>query len=92
MSCRVLGRRVEEAILNLLVESANKEGATAIRGRYIPTDRNELVRDHYAKLGFERIETGTANGSGPTEWTLPVAGYEPRFTNLFEMVRTDGPS
>jgi FkbH-like protein len=92
MSCRVLGRRVEEAILNLLVEAADKGGATAIRGRYVPTDRNDLVRDHYAKLGFDRIETGTTNGSGPTEWSMPVVGYEPRFTNLFEMVRTDGRS
>lgn len=46
MSCRVLGRRVEEAIQQYLVEQARLRGVTEIVGRYIPTARNDLVADH----------------------------------------------
>ena len=71
MSCRVLGRRVEEALLQYLVQQARLRGISEIIGRYIPTARNALVRDHYAGLGFTR--TGSQNGE--TIWQLAVSGY-----------------
>jgi FkbH-like protein len=70
MSCRVLGRRVEHAILRELVGEARRRGISRIIGAYRPTERNVLVEDHYAKLGFsimERCEDGTAL------WQLDVA-------------------
>jgi len=72
MSCRVLGRCVEEAMLQCLVAQARLKGITEIVGRYIPTARNGLVRDHFAKLGFERIEE---QPGGETTWRLAVEGY-----------------
>jgi FkbH-like protein len=71
MSCRVLGRRVEEALLQYLVQQARLRGISEIIGRYIPTARNALVRDHYAGLGF--TQTGSQNGE--TVWQLAVGGY-----------------
>jgi FkbH-like protein len=55
MSCRVLGRRVEEAVLNELATRAHLAGMKALIGRYIPTDKNVLVRDLYENLGFELV-------------------------------------
>ena len=52
MSCRVLGRQVEQATLNLVVAEARRIGARQLIGEYKPTKKNGLVRDHYAKLGF----------------------------------------
>ena len=49
MSCRVLGRRVEEALLQYLVQQARLRGITEIIGRYIPTAKNALVRDHFSQ-------------------------------------------
>lgn len=72
MSCRVLGRRVEETILQHLVEQARLRGITAIIGRYIPTAKNGLVRDHFSRLGF--IQTGSQE-DGETTWQLSVSGY-----------------
>ena len=72
MSCRVLGRRVEEAILQYLVEEARASGVTEILGRYIPTAKNGLVRDHFAKLGFVLTDTAP---SGKTLWRLVVSDY-----------------
>ena len=58
MSCRVLGRRLEEAMLHSVWAHAAAQGATAILGEYIPTAKNVLVKDLYDRLGFERILEG----------------------------------
>jgi FkbH-like protein len=72
MSCRVLGRCVEQAILQYLVAQARLKGIAEIIGRYIPTARNALVRDHFAKLGFSRVDE---QPGGETTWQLAVEGY-----------------
>lgn len=73
MSCRVLGRRVEHAILNVIVSHARKAGIEALVGHYVPSGRNTLVQDHYSRIGF------TAAGvEGKTEiWRLPLARFKP---------------
>ena len=53
MSCRVLGRKVEIATLHNLVYNAKKNNIKEIIGKYIPTDRNQLVKNHFKKLGFK---------------------------------------
>lgn len=52
MSCRVLKRGMENFTLNTIVEHAKKGGYKKIIGEYIPTSKNEMVKDHYEKLGF----------------------------------------
>jgi FkbH-like protein len=52
MSCRVLGRGVEEAVFAALVGHARSLGATTLRGRYIATQKNALVADLYRDQGF----------------------------------------
>jgi FkbH-like protein len=69
MSCRVLGRRVEQAVLRELMDQARALGIVRIFGTYLPTERNSLVKDHYAKLGFVESE-GSIDGS--THWSLNV--------------------
>jgi FkbH-like protein len=63
MSCRVLGRQVEQATLNLLAAKAKELGARAVRGVYVPTKKNGMVKNHYEKLGFTVVETDEAGGS-----------------------------
>jgi len=76
MSCRVLGRGMEGAALNELAAAAREKGATALVGDYLPTPKNDLVREHYAKLGFQPIAADHA-GPGSTRWRLPLADYTP---------------
>jgi FkbH-like protein len=52
MSCRVLGRQVEPAALEVLATEAQRRGAKSLVGEYRPTPKNGLVADHYSKLGF----------------------------------------
>jgi FkbH-like protein len=72
MSCRVLGRRVEQAVLQELLTHARSVGVSRLIGTYRPTERNRLVEDHYSKLGFTGGER-TADGS--TVWSLDVADW-----------------
>jgi FkbH-like protein len=70
MSCRVLGRGVEHAVLNEVVRRARDRGIRTLLGRYVPSGRNDMVADHYPKLGFAPAGTEGAQ----TLWRLEVAG------------------
>jgi FkbH-like protein len=84
MSCRVLGRGVEEAALNLLVEGARAMGATRLVGRYIPTAKNSMVSEHYQKLGFAPVDA--ALDGGATLWELDLASFAERPVHM-DLVR-----
>jgi FkbH-like protein len=71
MSCRVLGRRVENMVLQEIVENARQHSIHTIKGAYIPTDRNKLVAEHYRKLGFTEMNS-KPNGGDTTLWELDV--------------------
>ncbi|MGD0986929.1 MAG: HAD-IIIC family phosphatase [Candidatus Sulfotelmatobacter sp.] len=79
MSCRVLGRRVEHVVLRELLEHARAAGIQKLHGVYRPTERNKLVVDHYAKLGFAKI---MEEESGLTRWELFVEGAEPESAQM----------
>ena len=55
MSCRVLKRDMEYAMLDSLVEKAKEKGINKIYGYYFPTKKNSMVSDFYIKQGFEEI-------------------------------------
>ncbi len=57
MSCRVLGRRLEEVMLNSLRRYAFAAGYRSVAGLYRPTAKNHQVADLYERLGFSLIES-----------------------------------
>lgn len=69
MSCRVLGRGVEQAMLDLLVQEVSARGGEKLVGYYIPTAKNGMVKDHYPGLGFEALDD---NGKGENRWVLNI--------------------
>ncbi|WP_330261483.1 HAD-IIIC family phosphatase [Streptomyces sp. NBC_00539] len=52
LSCRVLGRDIERAVLAVLLAHARDLGLSAVTARYVPTARNHRVRDFYPSCGF----------------------------------------
>jgi FkbH-like protein len=68
MSCRVLGRKVEEAILADVAARARALGARRLIGEYRPTAKNALVRELYPRLGFHEI----GRSSEATLYALPL--------------------
>jgi FkbH-like protein len=79
MSCRVLKRDMELAMLDALAERAREMGVTALRGIYLPTKKNGMVSDHYPKLGF-RLESEQTDGSAT--YLLDIADYTPRTRHI----------
>jgi FkbH-like protein len=71
MSCRVLRRGMENFTLNTVAGFARQKGFRYLRGEYLPTAKNEMVRDHYRSLGFLEDNGG---------WLLDVQTYPPRPT------------
>jgi len=69
MSCRVLKRGMETYTLNAMVELAKANGYDQIVGEYIQTSKNEMVKDHYKTLGFQRVNA---------LWQLDVHSYTPK--------------
>jgi FkbH-like protein len=76
MSCRVLGRNVEEATLNIVAGEAIRLGAKTLIGRYISTAKNGMVREHYSKLGFS-FEREDEEGA---IYVLDLTRFEPHTT------------
>ncbi len=75
MSCRVLKRDMELAMLDRLVQRCGEQDIETIRGHYYPTAKNNMVRELYAGFGFEKTAEDQA---GNTTWELKVAGYQPK--------------
>lgn len=74
MSCRVLGRRVEEAVLAHVAAAAKSEGVSRLVGTYLPTAKNQMVKGLYERLGFDLVEN---RPDGATVWELALDSYEP---------------
>jgi FkbH-like protein len=77
MSCRVLGRQVEQATLNLVAATAAAMGADRLRGFYVPSAKNAMVKEHYAKLGFAPV---SSDDSGASIAELALPGFAPPAT------------
>jgi FkbH-like protein len=69
MSCRVLGRGVEASVLAELAAAGLRGGCVRVEGLYLPTERNGMVADLYARLGLE--ETVREPG-GAVRWAAPA--------------------
>lgn len=68
MSCRVLGRQVEEAVLEVLAQAAIAAGYSALVGEYRPTERNGMVAEHFPRLGFDQYPVPDGACSEATFW------------------------
>ena len=80
MSCRVLKREMEFAMLDCLVERAQSNGVEEIFGYFVPTTKNSMVATHYELLGFRRTSHDSQNGT--TKWLLNTKDYCPRNTHI----------
>ena len=79
MSCRVLKRGMEDAMMNTMIADAAARGVKTIRGYYYPTVKNAMVREFYASFGFEKVEEAA---DGATTWQLDVAAYQPKHPHM----------
>ena len=72
MSCRVLKRGMEDAMMDCLVQDAVKRGVKTIVGYYYPTAKNAMVKEFYGGMGYTKT---AEDAEGNTTWTLDVQSY-----------------
>lgn len=78
MSCRVLKREMELAMLDETVRRAKEMGVKKIVGYYYPTAKNGMVKNLYGDFGFAKI----LEDETKTVWELETANYEPKTAHI----------
>lgn len=73
MSCRVLKRNMEYAMMDKLIEECKKRGVKKLIGHYYPTAKNSMVKDFYGAMGFDLVEE---DETGNRKWELMTDQYE----------------
>ena len=86
MSCRVLKRDMEFAMMDYLAEQCLQRGIREIYGYYYPTAKNRMVREFYKDQGFERIMTKEDQS---TIWRFPL---DADYHNKNTVIRVNGQS
>jgi FkbH-like protein len=70
MSCRVLKREMELAMFDSLLELCQSQGIRRVVGIYVPSKKNKMVAEHYAGLGFVRVDRA-ADGREVWHYNVP---------------------
>jgi FkbH-like protein len=73
MSCRVLKRGMENFTLNIITDFAKENGFKYLKGEYLQTVKNEMVKDHYLKLGFFEKDDF---------WILEIQSHQPQKNHI----------
>jgi FkbH-like protein len=88
MSCRVLKRGVEEEVLNELARLAKLKNCSRLEGVFLPTPKNEMVRDFYARMGFTLL----SESESKREFELRLENFQPLPTKIKIIRRAYDPS
>lgn len=78
MSCRVLKREMELAMLDETVRRAKEHGVKKIVGYYYPTAKNGMVKNLYGDFGFTKVSEDEAKAV----WELEIADYAPKTAHI----------
>ena len=72
MSCRVMGRNIEFAFVDFLMEFLKGHGCTSVSAQYLPTQKNKPVSDFFEKCGFPVV----SENDGVKRYALNVDDYQ----------------
>ncbi|MBQ6841381.1 MAG: HAD-IIIC family phosphatase [Bacilli bacterium] len=73
MSCRVLKRGMENAMMDKLMESCRENNIDVVHGYYYPTAKNKMVKDFYSQFGFDKV---SEDEDGNAKWECKVSDYK----------------
>ena len=79
MSCRVMGRKLEDVILNELAAKYQRK----MIGEFIPTAKNAPVRELFDRLGFSPV----SDDNGHKVYELDGTGYEKKEFGSYREIR-----
>jgi HAD-superfamily phosphatase, subfamily IIIC/FkbH-like domain len=85
MSCRVLKRDMEFAMMDELVRRCKDRKIQRIYGYYYPTKKNSIVLDFYALQGFKKIDE---DDNGNTKWLYEVPNEYVKKNNVINVINS----
>ena len=56
LSCRIMGRGIEESIISYILQLAKANGVSIVKGKYIPTSKNKPAENFFQNYGFKKID------------------------------------
>ena len=83
MSCRVLKRNMEYAMMDELVSKAKKHNINKLIGYYYPTAKNSMVKDFYGLMGFAKI---SEDNIGNSIWEYEIDSQYKNKQDVIEIV------
>lgn len=86
MSCRVLKRKMENAMMDSLIDCAGQRGVARIRGYYYPTAKNAMVKEFYGEMGFTKV---SEDEKGNSVWEYVIGETPVKSQDVIEVNRTE---
>ncbi len=81
MSCRVIGRQAEDALVDRICSDAARQGASYIQAEYIKTAKNQIASPFWPRLGFEQISTD----ENTTIFQKTLIHFQPQIFNYIQI-------
>ena len=81
MSCRIIGRNIEYAFMEYLIDYLKYNKIENVTAKYISTHKNEQVKDFYDKCSFLLIKSN----NGIRDYELFVDEYKPKKIKYIEV-------
>ncbi|WP_195282619.1 HAD-IIIC family phosphatase [Harryflintia acetispora] len=86
MSCRVLKRDMEFAMMDEIVRLCKIRGIQKIKGYYYPTAKNSMVKDFYALQGFTKE---AEDPQGNSTWNFPITDDYQQKNQVIEIAQQE---
>jgi FkbH-like protein len=86
LSCRVIGRSVETALLSHLAQGAAARGRRQLVGKFLPTKKNAPARDFYAQHGFHPVE----QSQDSSVWSLSLQHHTIAIPDWIRLKTSEG--
>ena len=83
LSCRVIGRGVEDVFIKACIDAAAERGSKKVIGLYTPTKKNGIVEGFYKSHHFSFVE----KNNGTAKYSFPLTKTYPDFSDYFKSIR-----
>lgn len=82
MSCRVLKREMEAAMMDELIRRCREAEIDTVLGYYYPTAKNGMVKEFYSQFGFVKI---SEDGEGNAVWEYRIPDRPEKRNHVIEV-------
>ena len=72
MSCRVMGRNIEFAFVDFIIDFLKGKGCKLVSAKYLPTQKNKPVSDFFEKCGFRKVSESEEGKA----YSLSISDYK----------------